>query len=451
LSRMLRAQLTLRGQVGGPFESQNPGILSLVHEFPDTTPSLGFNEAFAELRTGDLQVRAGIQKFAWGKLDGQPPTDVLSPRDLHDPIVRDYEESKIGIPALQATYFLPPVPSFDLTELRASLVYIPWAVPSRLALADERWFPPSISARELIPERQAERLVNGVLQEIDPGAPPIDLDGPVRVPFTVRTRNAAPPKTFDAGGIAFRLAGTWREMDWSLSHYTGPDTGPNASLSAEAFCHDCVATLPAGQLAIRARSVLRQEHDVMHMTGADWSAVLAGATARAEVAVFQNRPYLAITRDLIADALQPAQVAKYGPPLIVKGHARVPLGELFPRRNSVEWGVGADYLIQGFLPLLQVGQVIFTDSGPPQLLSNPETRLIGSIRRRFLQDTLEAEVRGVYAFERRAWFVFPRITYRLGDNWRLRTGYLGIGGPLDSYIGQFHANDEFVFEARYSF
>jgi hypothetical protein len=188
------------------------------------------------------------------------------------------------------------------------------------------------------------------------------------------------------------------------------------------------------------------------MTGADWSAPIGGATVRAEVAVFQDRPYLRISRDLIEQALTPRVLRTFAPRLIGEGkRTRIPLQELFPDRDSVEWGIGADYLIEGFLPLLQLNQVIFTDAGPEQLLSNPETRLLASLKKRFLQDTLELEVRGVYAFERAAWFVYPRATYRAGDHWRFRLGYLAPGGPLESMIGQFHANDEFTLEARYSF
>src|SRR6185295_13496893 len=118
--------------------------------------------------------------------------------------------------------------------------------------------------------------------------------------------------------------------------------------------------------------------------------------------------------------------------LVPSKRARVPLPALFPDRDSVEWGIGADYLIEGFQPLLQLNQVIFTDDGPEELLSNPDTRLLASVRKRFLADALEIELRGVYSFERAAWFAFPRITYRWQDNWRFRLGYLAIGGPLES-------------------
>jgi hypothetical protein len=449
----LRTQLTLRGRAGGPFEGGHQGIMNFVHEFQNTTPSLDFNEAWAELRVGDGHLRAGIQKFAWGKLDGVPPTDVLTPRDFHDPLVRDVEESKVGIPAVQLGYPLPPVPALDLSELRATFVYVPLAVPPRLALIEERWFPPSISEGGSIrlSERQAERLVNGVAQQIDPGAPFIDLDGPVDVPVTFRTANHRPPLALDAGGLAVRLAGTVRGMDWAVSHYTGPETGPDATLEAFASCRDCLTAIAQGRLPVRARSFLRQQHDRIHMTGVDWAAALGGATVRAEVAIFQDRPYLRIASDVVAQALTPRVVRRYAGPLVVNGKARVPLQDLFPERDSVEWGIGADYLIGDFLPLLQVNQVVFTDHGPAQLLSNPETRILASLRHRFLQETLEVELRSVYAFTRGAWFVYPRASYRWGDHWRFRFGYLGIGGPLESVIGQFHQNDEFVMEARYSF
>jgi hypothetical protein len=440
VSRSLRFQLTTRSHVGGPYEGGHAGVMNFVHEFQNRSTSFEVNEAFAEWRVGDAQVRAGIQKFAWGKLDGPPPTDVLTPRDLHDPLVRDYEESKIGIPALQLTYYLPPVPSLDLHDLKTSLVYIPFAVPPRAPLAEERWFPPSIQTNgTTIPKTLADAF---------------SFDR--NVPVAFHTLNSRPPGTFDAGGIAFRLGGTVRDMDWSISHYTGPETGADAVLEAQAICPSCTDDSVKVH-KVHARADLRQNHDVIHMTGADWSAAFGGATVRAEVAAFQNRPYLRISSQVVAEALQDSVILGtpkhpgWGAHLLKGKWTRVPLTDLFPDRDSVEWGIGADYLIEGFLPLLQVNQVVFTDNGPTELLSNPETRIVASVKRRFLADALEVEVRGVYAFTRDAWFLYPRVTYHYGDHVRLRLGYLAIGGPPESVIGQYRANDELTLEARYSF
>src|SRR6185503_20264129 len=133
--------------------------------------------------------------------------------------------------------------------------YIPIAVPARLALVEERWFPPSIATSGLgIPQRQAEQLL---------GVPLVD---DVHIPVNLRTLNSRPPTKFDAGGVAFRLAGTGHEMDWSISHYTGPETGPNAELETSVRCRNCPTALPKGLFPARARSFLRQDHDIIHMT-----------------------------------------------------------------------------------------------------------------------------------------------------------------------------------------
>ena len=53
----------------------------------------------------------------------------LNPRDFHDPFVTDFEEAKVGIPALQATYYAPDAVRLARNQLRATLIYLPMAVP----------------------------------------------------------------------------------------------------------------------------------------------------------------------------------------------------------------------------------------------------------------------------------------------------------------------------------
>jgi hypothetical protein len=439
-SRAVRAAVGLRGRAGGPFVGGHPGVMNFVHEFQNRTPSLEMNEAYLDLRWGDLDGRIGVQKFAWGKLDGVPPSDVLNPRDLHDPLVRDVEESKIGIPAVLARYYLPPLEALRTSEVRAEAVWIPLAVPPRVALAAERWFPSSVNVTRgvtLGPAR-VERLFG--------------IERQVRVPITFRTLNQRPPAELDAGGWAFRLGATSWGTDWDVAHYTGPETAPDARLLVDV---ELESPLDAPSLRVPATVNLQQAHDLIHMTSIDWSAALGGLTLRAEAAGFVDRPYLRITQDLFAPAALAAiprpQRARILRRLLMERAARVPLGELFVDRDTVEWGVGADYLIRGFLPLVQLTQVVFVDGGPEQLLADPETRVLASLRKRLWQDTLELEARGLYAIEPGAWLLYPRATYRLTDRVRLRFGYLAIAGPLFTYLGQFHRNDQFVLEARYTF
>ena len=154
-----------------------------------------------------------------------------------------FEERKIGIPAVAATYY-PPDPAYlALNGLRASLTYIPLAVPARLALIQERWFPAALVGESRTVIRK------NVLHELLPG-----IANDVVVPIHARTLNHRPPRRLDAGAIAFRLGGTWREMDWDIYHYSGAETGPDAQLLATVILE---RTLEAGQVRPRLRALAR--------------------------------------------------------------------------------------------------------------------------------------------------------------------------------------------------
>jgi hypothetical protein len=443
-TRDLRAVLELRSRAGGPFEGgPGPAVNNFNQAFQNYSPSLEARPAYLEWRGSRAEVRAGIQTFAWGKLDGVPPTDVVNPRDWHDPLVVDefFEEQKIGIPALLGTYFVPDLPRAGLADLRLGVAWIPWAVPARLPLALERWFPPTIGDVPLnpcVPVRNGSGQSPLMLPQ--DGCP----DGQVRVHATFGTLNAGPPHALEDGGIAARLAGTWHGADLELSHYTGPETAPNARLQIIAFAK------PGSARPLRAAVRLAQEHSVMHMTGAA-AAVAAGPfTVRAEAAWFVDHAYLRPAEDVIGPL-----VARGIPASRLTTIASRPIGiepaPLFPLLDSVEWGVGADTIWRGFQPLLQLSQIVVLGDAPRLLISNPETRLSGTLRRRFASDRLELEVRGLWEIERGSLYVFPRVSYQVLDNLWLRAGYLALTGVRNSVLGQFRANDEVVFQARMTF
>jgi hypothetical protein len=121
-------------------------VSNFNHAFQNLSPSLDLSAAYAELHLHSADLRAGVQSFAWGKLDGIVPTDVITPRDYHDPLLHEFEAAKVAIPAVQATAYPPDLDCLALTQLRVSLVYVPLAVPARLPLPDERWFPPTVAS-----------------------------------------------------------------------------------------------------------------------------------------------------------------------------------------------------------------------------------------------------------------------------------------------------------------
>jgi hypothetical protein len=456
ISRALRGHVALTSRIGGPFQDAHAGPYDLVHTFQNHSPSGELNEAFLELHLDQAHIRAGVQRFAWGQLDGIAPTDVLNPRDFHHPFVTDFEEQKIGIPAVEVTYYAGDVPRLALSRVRATLVGVPLAVPSRLPLPDERWFPTTIVPES--PVRLSKSSVNRALDDPTSKGPRYTVDGPVDIPLATRARNHRAPVALETAAVGFRLSGSAGRVDWNLYHYTGPETGPDADVEARVRGNLNVFGTTATP-RLHARALLLQTHDTIHMTGVDGSAVVAGASVRAEAAVFMNRPYERIGRDLVprqASVLRSTigQLVSSCAPndqRLRKCRARIPVGDLFPDRDAVEWGLGADYLIGHFFPLLQVSQVVFIDDGSGLVLGDPDTRVAAVVRRGFLRDRLEMELRGVYTLERGGWFALPRFSYVVRDDLRLTLGYLAIGGTRNSLFGQFGRNDELVLRLRYTY
>ena len=444
----LRGRLELRSRIGGPFVGGHQGVYNFVHTYQNRSPSLEVSEAYADLELPQTDVRIGIQKLAWGRLDGLPPTDVVNPRDYHDPFVTEVEEAKIGVPALAATHHLRPPRGSGIGELRFSLMWIPFAVPPRLAEIEERWFPTVLDPGSVVlPRRQVELALERILDD------EVIIPNDIKVPGRLRTRSKRPPKQLDAGGIGGRLSGTWRGMDFSLSHYTGPETGPDVDLESfiilDSF--DLDPSTGIAELKLHSSSELRQAHDIMHMTGADWATTFGPTTVRAEAAVFQDRLFLRNARDLFTPAEIRRQLSASSEALFGRSRARVDLPPLFNALDAFEWGIGADYTFRGTFLLLQVAQIVLLEDAPRLLIGDPETRFVSVVRRPFLQDRVEVELRGVYAVERGGWFAFPRVSWLIRDDLRLRVGYLAIGGPRTSLFGQFGNNDELVFQLRQSF
>lgn len=447
--RWLRGRLELRSRIGGPFEGGHQGMYNLVHTYQNYSPSLEVSEAYADIELPQTDVRVGIQKLAWGRLDGLPPTDVVNPRDFHDPFVTDVEEAKIGVPALAATHHLRPPRGSGIGELRVSLLWLPFAVPPRLAEIEERWFPSSLDpgSAVVLPRRQVELALERIVDD------EVIVPKDISVPTTLHTTSRRPPRRLDAGGIGGRISGTWRGMDFSLSHYTGPETGPNVDLRPllilESF--DLNPTTGVVELKLRSRADLRQAHDTMHMTGVDWATTWGPTTMRAEAAVFQDRLFFRNAADLFSPAQIRRQLTANSQTLFSRGRTRVHLPPLFPALDAVEWGFGVDYTLRSVFALAQIAQIVLLEDAPRLLIGDPETRLVTLVRRPFLQDRVELELRGVYALERGGWFAFPRASWLIRDDLRLRVGYLAVGGPRNSLFGQFGRNDEVVFQLRQSF
>ncbi|KQC11904.1 MAG: hypothetical protein APR54_10410 [Candidatus Cloacimonas sp. SDB] len=68
--------------------------------------TLSLRQSYIDIYFADFDLRIGKQQIVWGKADGVFITDVISPRDLSEFIMPDFEEIRIGINALKFDYYL---------------------------------------------------------------------------------------------------------------------------------------------------------------------------------------------------------------------------------------------------------------------------------------------------------------------------------------------------------
>ncbi len=408
-------------------------------------------EGYFDLFLPSLDVRLGKQKLAWGKLDTFQPTDVVNPRRFSDPFVVDGEDRKIGIPALRASYFLPALGPRWPQDVSGTLIWVPVPVPFRFPLQDERWFPSSTSFPP------TTRVPGSLISS--PALPLPDL----LTKNELTTANRPPAQQLDEGAVGLRLAGLWGRADWALYYYGGPETAPAFGVNTT-----LVATGPPGSFlqcavlgpskpCVRTDSVLRPISGRITLAGGDVAVDAGGFTVRAEGAWSANRFLPRTVQDLVSpenlSRVIGGQKKRNNTAIELNNGHRVPidLGNLFVRRDTVDWGVGIDYHYRGFVPVLQVNQTVVLDNTTNLLLSNVDTHVFFIVRKPWLADRLQTDVGAVQGFERSYTTGVARATYSITDHWRVRLGYLLIAGTRNTEIGQFHDNDEGYVQLRYSY
>ncbi|MCF8337432.1 MAG: hypothetical protein K9I74_05560 [Bacteroidales bacterium] len=110
----------------------NPYIYQYAHK---DELDYGLREAYIDLYTDNMDIRLGKQQIIWGKADGVFITDVVSPKDLREFLLPNFDEIRQGITAAKIDYY-----SGNNTF---ELVWAPVFVPTHYPEKESIWFPKS--------------------------------------------------------------------------------------------------------------------------------------------------------------------------------------------------------------------------------------------------------------------------------------------------------------------
>jgi hypothetical protein len=427
---------------GGPtMLATSGGVYNWNDVFQELSPGVDFEEAYVDLLLPSLDLRLGKQRVAWGKLDRTQPNDLINPRSYLDPFLEGESEQKLGVPAVQASYF-PPAAWRLPDESRLTVVWVPRYLPYRFPRAScdvvgdtspcsvERWFPPAV----VPPSTFTTPLPAGA-------GPPA-----LTVPLSFQVHNSSPPAwRMDNSEIAVRYSALLRESEFATYYFHGFDLQPAFQLEAEALGEpDPSPGNPIGVANLHGATTVSPAFNQINAWGADFAFAADRFTVRAEGAYVHGRPFSPDLRTLVTN---PASIVAQIPSILgalAAGAGQVPVA-LPPSvvvRDAVEWGIGADWTYNGYVALLQLNQTDVLNNDTELLIKNTEARVLGTLRKDFLSETLEVQLISLYGISSDYTMLRPRVRYRFGNALTAELGYLFIAGRSNSLVGEFKHNDE---------
>ncbi|MCK6554540.1 hypothetical protein L6Q96_08145 [Candidatus Binatia bacterium] len=452
LTDWLRFDSMTVGTVGGPtLLHTRAGIYTWTGTFQDVSPAVDFEEIYFDINVADFDLRIGKQRLAWGKLDRFQPTDVLAPFSYIDPLLLDEAERKIGVPALQGSYYLPGSLGW-LEENRFTVVWVPRYLPYRFPVAGctlrgtasqcgiERWFPPAA-----VPSPPYFTVPAGSFVPPNPR---------LEVPLTYGLQDDnLPAFNLPNSGIGLRHTARVGTSDVALYYYHGYDNNPAFLLTADAAGNPDPAS-PIGVKDLRGITTLSPAFADVDMGGFDVAYAYDRFAVRGEAAFINGRNFARDVNSLLRGPTLPDSFKRDLQRALVQlamGAGRVPVS-LPPsavKRNAVEWGLGADYTYEGYMLLVQVNQTDVIDNDEPLLIQNIDTRLLANLRKSFFSDTLQAQLLGLQGIESGYSMLRTRIRYKFTDHILAEAGYLFVSGRSQSVIGQYKRNGQGWIQLEY--
>jgi hypothetical protein len=121
-----------------------------MYQYPNMNPELGLREAYLDMYFSSVDVRVGKQQIIWGKADGVFITDIVSPKDLTEFLLRDFDEIRMGITSVKADYYIG--------DNTLEMVWIPTFTPTKFAPEGSIWRPamPAFPVKPVIDRSREE-------------------------------------------------------------------------------------------------------------------------------------------------------------------------------------------------------------------------------------------------------------------------------------------------------
>lgn len=94
--------LNIEGSNGNVAFKANP----YIYHYPNEDIDIGLREAYLDIYLDSMDLRVGKQEIIWGKATGVFITDIVSPKDLSNFLMPDFDEIRMGVTGIKADYYI---------------------------------------------------------------------------------------------------------------------------------------------------------------------------------------------------------------------------------------------------------------------------------------------------------------------------------------------------------
>jgi len=99
-------QNTISLNIEGSSDKVAFNVNPYIYQYPNESVNIGLREAYLDIYLKFIDLRIGKQEIIWGKADGVFITDIVSPKDLSNFLMPDFDEIRMGVTAVKADYYI---------------------------------------------------------------------------------------------------------------------------------------------------------------------------------------------------------------------------------------------------------------------------------------------------------------------------------------------------------
>ncbi len=239
--------LTFSGSNGNVSYFANP----YIYQTPGDDLNFDLREVYLDMYFTNTDIRIGKQQIIWGKGDGVFITDIVSPKNLYEFLLPDFDEIRTGITALKLNQYMG--------DQTFELVYIPTFAATIFPETTSIW-----SRTPVFP-----------------------------MPVTYDYSQKAVAATLENSEVFLKLSGIVSFMDYELMGGYMWDDDPTMHVS------------PILEMGAITGVTLTPQHHRLSVGGGSFSTELAGMVFRGEGAYYQGKQFSAVnSTGLAADLFE---------------------------------------------------------------------------------------------------------------------------------------------------